>query len=213
MMRLLDSIECSHRRLCRVLAALVVAIVNFIHSAASGDDVRKSGAGAIWVYCSAATDQSLDLLYLDTATGRLSKQYRVATPGEPGALTISPDRRFLFASMRSTGRLCSFRIDPGTGRPDPISVVEAGADPAQISVDHTGRFLLTAFYVAAKVTVHSIGPNGELSQQPLQTIDTAKNAHAIVPDTGNRFAYVPRHGSQSHFSVLVRRSVRPADAA
>lgn len=201
-MRLLDSIRPAHRRFCKVLTLLVVAVVTFIHSAASGDEVRKSGSGVIWVYCSAATEQSLDLLYLDTATGRLSKQYRLATPGEPGALTISPDQRFLFASMRSTGRLCSFRIDPGTGRPDPISVVEAGADPAQISVDHTGRFLLTAFYVAAKVTVHSIGPNGELSQQPLQTIDTAKNAHAIVPDAGNRFAYVPHTGPNLIFQFL-----------
>jgi 6-phosphogluconolactonase len=151
-------------------------------------------ADVLRVYCSAATEQSLDLLYLDRGTGRLSSQYRLATPGEPGALTVSPDRRFLFASMRSTGRLCSFRIDPATGRPDPISVVEAGDDPAQISVDQTGRYLLTAYYVAAKVTVHSIGVDGTLSEQPLQTIETAKNAHAIVPDFSNRFVYVPHTG-------------------
>jgi 6-phosphogluconolactonase len=146
------------------------------------------------VYCSAATEQSLDLLYLEPSTGKLSKQYRLATPGEPGALTISPNRRFLFASMRSTGRLCSYRIDPVTGRPDPISVVDAGADPAQISVDRSGRYLLTAYYVAAKVTVHAIGSDGTLSQQPLQSIETAKNAHAIVPDIANHFCYVPHTG-------------------
>lgn len=146
------------------------------------------------VYCSAATEQSLDLLYLERSTGKLSKQYRLATPGEPAALAVSPNRRFLFASMRSTGRLCSYRIDAVTGRPDLISVVEAGADPAQISVDHTGRYLLTAYYVAAKITVHGIGSDGTISQQPLQSIDTAKNAHAIVPDIGNRFCYVPHTG-------------------
>ena len=177
----------------RFLSLLLFAVVCCLHQAAALAQQPRLAA-PIRVYCSAATEQSLDLLHLDPATGRLTKQHRLATPGEPGALTVSPDRRFLFASMRSTGRLCSFRIDPGTGQPDPISVVEAGADPAQISVDHTGRFLFTAYYVAAKVTVHAIGPAGELSEQPLQTIDTAKNAHAIVPDAGNRFVYVPHTG-------------------
>lgn len=183
----------SHWRVPGLLTALLLCAAGIV----CGESVPAQNpvpTAPIRVYCSAATEQSLDLLSLDPATGLLTKESRLATPGEPGALTVSPDRRFLFASMRSTGRLCSFRIDPPTGRLDPISVVEAGADPAQISVDHTGRFLLTAYYVAAKVTVHQIGPGGNISEQPLQTIDTAKNAHAIVPDAGNRFAYVPHTG-------------------
>lgn len=176
----------------RFLSLLLFAFV-CLHPVSSPAQQPQPSA-PIRVYCSAATEQSLDLLHLDPVTGQLTKQSRLATPGEPGALTVSPDRRFLFASMRSTGRLCSFRIDPGTGRLDPISVVEAGADPAQISIDHSGRFLFTAYYVDAKVTVHAIGLAGDISQQPLQTIDTAKNAHAIVPDAGNRFVYVPHTG-------------------
>ncbi|MEY3457052.1 MAG: 6-phosphogluconolactonase [Planctomycetota bacterium] len=176
------------RRLCP--AVICVLLVFWVCSTAPA----QVQPPVLRVYCSAATEQSLDLLSLDPATGRLSKNYRLATPGEPGALTFSPDGRFLFASMRSTGRLCSFRIDPASGRPDPISVIEAGADPAQISVDHSGRYLLTAYYVAAKVTVHAIGRDGTLSEQPVQTIETAKNAHAIVPDLQNRFVYAPHTG-------------------
>ncbi|MFM7055980.1 MAG: lactonase family protein [Planctomycetota bacterium] len=177
----------------RCLLAVLVSLAT-LHFPVTSRAQQPRPVSPIRVYCSAATEQSLDLLHLDPHTGRLTKQIRLATPGEPGALAVSPDRRFLFASMRSTGRLCSFRIDPATGQPDPISVVEAGADPAQISVDHTGRFLFTAYYVAAKVTVHAIGAAGELSDQPLQTIETARNAHAVVPDAGNRFAYVPHTG-------------------
>lgn len=175
------------------LLTLLFSVTELLYPTTSPAQQPRAAA-PIRVYCSAATEQSLDFLHLNPVTGRLTKQVRLATPGEPGAMTVSPDRRFLFVSMRSTGRLCSFRIDPATGQPDPISVVEAGADPAQISVDSTGRFLLTAYYVAAKVTVHAIGPAGELSEQPLQTIETARNAHAIVPDAGNRFAYVPHTG-------------------
>jgi 6-phosphogluconolactonase len=40
--------------------------------------------------------------------------------------------------------------------------VEAGADPAQISVDRTGQYLRTVYYVAGKVSMHQIGNDGRL---------------------------------------------------
>src|SRR6185369_4463270 len=92
---------------------------------------------------------------------------------------------------RSTGKLASFRLDAGTGKLTHISTVTVGPDPAHISTDRTGRFLLTAYYVDAKVTVHAIGKDGALSEKPLQSIPTADKAHAIVPDPSDRFVFVP----------------------
>jgi 6-phosphogluconolactonase len=171
----------------------------FACSAAIANDPTTLKSPAVFVYCSAAQEQSLDLLHLNSETGVVAKVARLTLPGEPGALTTSPDGRLLFAAMRSTGRLAAFRIDRATGMLTAINEVAAGADPAQISVDHSGRFLLTAYYVAGKVSVHRIGDDGSLSQTPEQEILTADKAHAIVPDASNRFAFVAHTGPNTIF--------------
>ena len=39
----------------------------------------------------------------------------VAVEGTPGALAVDPQKKHLFASLRSNSTLASFRIDPATG--------------------------------------------------------------------------------------------------
>lgn len=153
----------------------------------------------VLVYCSVAGEQSLDLLYLEPETGLVTKQSRLRTPGEPAALAVTSDSRILFASMRSTGKLCSFRVNPQSGALEAVSVVDAGEDPAQITVDGTGKFLLTAYYVAAKVSVHRIAGDGSLSVEPVHEVSTLEKAHAMVPDATNRFVYAPHTGPNTIF--------------
>jgi 6-phosphogluconolactonase len=145
------------------------------------------------VYVSLATPKKI-AVYRQHDDGTLKHLADTDLPGEPGALVTDPERRFLFASLRAEGKLASFRIDPGSGKLTPVSVVPAGPDPAHLATDHKGRFLLTAYYVAAKVTVHRITPKGELSERPVQTVKTADKAHAVVPDPSNRFVFVPHTG-------------------
>ncbi len=146
------------------------------------------------VYLSLAGEKKIAVYRQDARDGKLSHAADVAVPGEPGALATDPKRRFLFASLRTEGKLASFRIDPGNGTLEAINVVPAGADPAHLSTDRTGKYLLTAYYVAARVSVHRIGADGTLSGEPVQTVETADKAHAIVPDPSNRFAFVPHTG-------------------
>jgi 6-phosphogluconolactonase len=145
------------------------------------------------VYVSVARDKKIAVYGQDPRIGQLTHTRDVAIAGEPGALTTDAKKRYLFAALRSEGKLSAFRIDPGTGALTHLNTVPAGADPAQISVDGSDEFLLTAYYVAGKVTVHRIR-EGRLSPEPVQTIATAKMAHAIVPDPSNRFVFVPHTG-------------------
>src|SRR5262249_39941992 len=88
----------------------------------------------------------------------------------------------------------AFRIDPATGKLTHINTVPAGADPAHISVDKGGKFLLTAYYVAGQITVHGIAEDGSLSEKPLHTFKTKEKAHAIVIDPSEWAAVVPHTG-------------------
>ena len=156
--------------------------------------------GDTYVYVSVATEKRIAVYQLDSTTGKLThKSDCQVAAGEPGALTVDPGKRFLLAAIRSTGKLASFRLDSATGKPTHINTVTVGPDPAQISTDRTGRYLLTAYYVDAKVTVHAIDKNGALSEKPIQSIPTADKAHAIVPDPSNRFVFVPHTGPNTIF--------------
>jgi 6-phosphogluconolactonase len=152
------------------------------------------------VYVSVAADKKIAVYVMDPKTGALvHRDDAKVEAGEPGALATDPQKRFLFAAIRSTGKLSAFRIDPKTGKLTHLNTVDAGPDPAHISTDKEGRFLLCAYYVAAKVTVHAIGQDGTLSARPLQSLATADKAHAIVLDLGNHFAFVPHTGPNAIF--------------
>ncbi len=129
-----------------------------------------------------------------------------------GALTADPKRRFLFAALRSTGELAAFRIDPTSGMLTHINTVPAGADPAHISTDRAGRFLLTAYYVAGQVTVHAIGPDGSLGRTPRQTIKTKEKAHSIVLDPSESAALVPHTGPNVIYAFGWRSDVGEREA-
>ena len=152
-----------------------------------------------YVYVSVAGEKKIAVYHLDADQGTLAHKADVATDGEPGALTTDPQRRFLFASIRSAGNLAAFRIDRATGKLTHLNTVAAGPDPAHLATDRTGRFLLTAYYVAGKVTVHAIGKDGSLGDKPVQTVETAEKAHAVVPDPSNRFVFVPHTGPDAIF--------------
>jgi 6-phosphogluconolactonase len=153
-----------------------------------------------FLFLSVAADKRIAVYHLDPATGKLTHRSDCKIEdGEPGALAVDPGKHFLLAAIRSTGKLASFRIDPATGRLTHINTVPAGPDPAHLSTDRSGRYLLTAYYVAAKVTVHALGKDGRLSDKPVQSIATADKAHAIVPTPSNRFVFVPHTGSDVIF--------------
>ena len=174
--------------ICRTLSLVLLVVL--------GELAR----GETFVYISVAAEKRIAVYQLDSATGKLThtSDCQVAD-GEPGALTVDPEKRFLLAAIRSTGKLASFRLDNATGKLTHINTVTVGPDPAHISTDRTSRYLLTAYYVDAKVTVHAIGKDGELSEKPIQSIPTADKAHAIVADPSNRFVFVPHTGPNAIF--------------
>lgn len=152
-----------------------------------------------WLYVSLLQEKKIVTFERDTMTGTLTRRHETRCPAEPAFLSVSWDRKTLFASYRSSGQLASFRIEPSTGRLKSISVVEGGADPAYLLADRTNRYLLSAYYQANKVTVHKLGADGSIGNTPLQTIGTAEKAHGLVLDTRNLLVFVPHTGANRVF--------------
>jgi 6-phosphogluconolactonase len=146
-----------------------------------------------FVYVSMAPEGRIQLYRLNPSDGRLTAVEATAVDGAPGSLAVGPTQHHLFASLRSTSALASFRIDRASGRLTPLgtAALPKGENAAFVGTDRTGRWLLSASYAAGKVVVHGINDDGTIRTPAAQTVTTAMTAHCAVTDRENRFVLVP----------------------
>jgi len=150
------------------------------------------------VYVSNAGDKAIGVLAMDRTSGALTPIEQVAVPGtdQPSPtsmpLAVSPDRRFLYAVLRTAPfPVSSFAIDPSTGRLSHLGLAAMQDSMAYLVTDRTGRFLLGASYPGAKLTVNPIGADGRVQAKAAQILSTQPKAHCILADASNRYVYAP----------------------
>jgi 6-phosphogluconolactonase len=150
------------------------------------------------VYVSNADDGDIGM-YTMESDGTLKPGGRVAAGQRVGPMSVSPDKRFLFAAVRAKPYTATtYAIDRKTGALKQLSKGPLAESVPYICVDKSGRYLLGASYGGNLVSVNPIGKDGKVSE-PLQVIPTARNAHSIVTDRTNRYVYVPHLGTDQIF--------------
>ena len=150
------------------------------------------------VYVSNAEDGDIGVYGMD-GDGTLTPKGRIEAGKPLGPMSISPDRRYLFAAIRAMPyRVVTYAIERKTGALTPLAEGPLADSFPYISLDRTGRYLLGASYSGHKVSVNAIGENGKVSE-PIQVIPTAFHAHAIITDRTNRYVYVPHLGTDQIF--------------
>jgi 6-phosphogluconolactonase len=142
------------------------------------------------VYIANADSRDITVLALDGASGDLVERERFSAGGAVMPLAASPDRRVLYASIRSDPfRVLSLAIDAASGRLAEIGSAPLPASSCWISTDPSGRFLLSASYGSSVVAVSPIGTDGVVAAAQ-QVVATDANAHSIQSDPfSNRFAF------------------------
>jgi 6-phosphogluconolactonase len=138
---------------------------------------------------------------IDPATGALTRQADLTVAGGPSVLALSPARQVLYVGTRAPAAISSFQIDQKTGALDRHNSVGATDAPTFLAPDHTGCYLLSAYYQGGYATVHPLGLDGAVGAPLSDRQDTAIGAHAIATDPSNRFAFVP-HISRVQDNVL-----------
>ncbi len=142
------------------------------------------------VYVSEGKDQRIAVFSLDEATGDLTRTGQVDLEGAPGSLALSPDRRHLYAALRSSGRFATLAIDPATGRLTLLGTSPAAGNAAYVFPDRTGQWLLAAYYGEGLASVSRI-TDGVVTGEPVSVLEVEKKAHCIQVDPANRFAFCP----------------------
>lgn len=154
------------------------------------------------VYVSEGGERRIAVWSLDESTGDLTRVSETALPGSPGSLSMSPDRKHLYASVRSAKQLATLDADATTGALSNPTFAEAGFNAAYVYADKTGRWLLAASYSEGVVGVSAI-KDGRVSGPPVCTLATGLKAHSIQTDAANRFVFVPHVGELNKVDQLL----------
>jgi len=149
------------------------------------------------VYVSNADSREISVLSLDAAKNDVFLVQTVPVSGQVMPLAVSPDRKHLYAALRSQPySVASFSIDAASGRLTPIGVNPLPDSMAYIATDRTGRHLFAASYGGHKMSVGPIGADG-VALAATQVLPTGQNAHAVLVDTSNRNVFVSNLGSDA----------------
>lgn len=158
-------------------------------------------AGPTLVYVSESGEKRIAVWSLDESSGELTRIGEATLPGSPGSLALSPDRRHLYASVRTSKQFATVDVDAKTGTLSNPTFADAGFNAAYVFADQTGRWLLAASYSEGVVGLSAI-QNGRVSGLPVVTLETGKKAHCIQTDPANRFAFVPHVGELNKVEQL-----------
>ena len=155
-------------------------------------------AAATFVYVSNAEDGDIGMYTLQS-DGSLRPGPRFTAEKLVMPMTVSPDKRFLIAAIRSKPfSAYTYSIDRGTGALRHVATGPLAESFPYISLDRSGRYLLGASYGGHLVSVNPVGADGRVGE-PMQVIPTARNAHSIRTDNTNRFVFVPHLGTDQVF--------------
>jgi 6-phosphogluconolactonase len=99
----------------------------------------------LYVYVSQQGSRQISVFRMSPA-GELNKVQDVSVTGKVMPMAVSPDRRFLFAALRTEPySIASFAIDGANGMLTHLGNAPAPDSAPYISTDRTGRFLLGAY--------------------------------------------------------------------
>ena len=162
---------------------------------------REGPTAATFVYVSNAQDGDIGA-YALRSDGSLQPGPRCKAANRVMPMSVSPDRRFLVAAVRSQPYSAyTYEIDRASGALELVGTGPLAESLAYIAFDRSGNYLLGASYGANLVSVNPVGADGRVAP-PLQVIPTARNAHAIVADRTNRFVFVPHLGTDQVFQFV-----------
>jgi 6-phosphogluconolactonase len=141
----------------------------------------------------------------DPVTGESDAIGMVAETANPSFLAVDPNHKYLYAVNETdnfngghTGAVSAFAIDRDNGRLTLLQQVSSlGADPAHVSLDKTGHYLLVANYTSGNIAVFPVENDGQLGPRSafVQHAGSSVNkerqagphAHEILASNDNQF--------------------------
>lgn len=148
-------------------------------------------------------DGRIRVFTVDPATGALTGTSEIDAGPSPSFLAFSPDLGHLYAVNEGSSELSAFSVDAGTGALGFLNRVPSnGSGPVHVTVDAAGATVFAANYGGGTVTMIALADDGGLGATRA-TLYTGPNAHQLVLDPTNRYAFVPNLGADDLSQLTV----------
>lgn len=145
---------------------------------------------------------------LDVANATLARRASVELPANVQYVWPHPSKRYLYVASSPRGpgggtgdahRLTVLRIDPASGALSAHGGHHAlHARPIHMSLDRTGRYILTAYNEPSAVTVHRVNDDGTIGDQVGQpALDGGIYAHQVLATPSNREVILVTRGNDA----------------
>ena len=185
-----------------------------------GSVIVHAAPSSYLVYVGTYTGKGSKGVYVyrfDPTSGQLSSLGLAAETPNPSWIAADATGRFLYAANEQqsfngakTGGVSAFGIDRATGKLTLLNQVSSlGTDPAHLSLDQSGRYLLVSNYSSGTIAVFPIQPDGKLGEHTarVQQAGSSVNkdrqegphAHYIASSKDNRFVVVADLGADKIF--------------
>jgi len=144
------------------------------------------------LYVSKATEKQIEVFRLNAKDGTLTSIEKFEVEGAPGSLAIDPQKKFLFATLRSIDSLGSYAIDAGTGKLKHINTVpRKDGNAAYVNFDPIRHSLYSASYAGGNWGEHTVGKEKKKKKIAKGWLTTEKTAHAVVFSPDGQWLFVP----------------------
>ena len=182
--------------------------------------IARAGAPSCWVYfgtSATGADRGIYLSRLDQDTGALTPAARVADKSDSVFMGFAPDKRHLYALAEVPRMLRqpreaieTYQVDALTGELTNVGErLVDGSEGCHLSVDPSGRCVLTANYDDQYVEVFPIQPDAKVGARscivrhyghgPDLTRQETAHPHSVNVDPSGRFAIVADLGQDKVF--------------
>ena len=155
------------------------------------------------LYVSLAGENRIGCWSIDSDSGRLRHLKDTEVNGRPAPLAADLDNSLLFVGRRDLPCVTSYRFNSLTG--DLIHVDDGPklqGDPCYISLDKTNKYILSAYYEAGAVSVHS--NNEGIFTWEKVWIQTGNGAHCIFTDLDNSHALLPHIAGERGINTILK---------
>ena len=156
-----------------------------------------------------STSKGIYTFRMDNATGTLSQIAVAGGTEDPSFLAIHPNGKYLYATSEidnfggeTSGAVAAYAIDSATGELTLLSQhPSGGTGPCHITVDATGRWVVSANYQSGSAAVFPIESDGSIGEASdvaqhvggsgvVPERQEGPHAHSVTVDPSNRFVLV-----------------------
>ena len=187
----------------RYLVALFLLAISF---GVMAQQKSKSFNLLVGTYTKPGKSEGIYVYSFDSSTGELVAKSKATGINNPSFLTISRDRKFVYAvNETSEGGVSAFKFDSRSGALTPINTAPSGGNgPCYISTDDRGRYVFVGNYGGGSITAIRLKSDGSLDNK-IQTIQhegksvksnqDKPHVHAAVLSKDDRYLFVPDLGT------------------